>query len=89
MATLFVRHTVKDYTAWRKAFDAFQKVAYKHPPKSATVYREAGSPHDVTVTHDFNSVEAAQLFAQTDELKKAMAGAGVVGTPTIWITNKA
>jgi hypothetical protein len=67
MATLFVRHTVKDYNTWRRAFDAFQKVAHKHPPKSGTVYQEADDPNDVTVTHDFDSVEAAQSFAQADE----------------------
>lgn len=89
MATLFVRHSVKDYDVWRKGFDAFQTVARQHGAKSGAVYQEAGNPNDVTVTHDFDSVEAAQSFAQIKELKKAMAEAGVVGAPTIWIANKA
>jgi len=40
------------------------------------------------VTHEFATVEAAQTFAKSDELKKAMQSAGVVGAPTIWFTNK-
>jgi hypothetical protein len=48
----------------------------------------ADNPNDITVTHEFGSVEAAQAFANGDELKKAMQGAGVVGAPTIWFTNK-
>jgi hypothetical protein len=40
------------------------------------------------VTHEFASVEAAQAFLNSDELKKAMQGGGVVGAPTIWFTNK-
>jgi hypothetical protein len=33
-------------------------------------------------------IEAAQAFAKSAELKSAMQGAGVVGAPTIWFTNK-
>ena len=52
------------------------------------VYQAADNPNDITVTHEFGSVEAAQAFAKSDELKKAMQGAGVVGAPTIWFTSK-
>ena len=52
------------------------------------VYQAADNPNDITVTHEFASVEAAQAFAKSDELKKAMQGAGVVGSPTIWCANK-
>ena len=37
----------------------------------------------------FASGDAAQAFLKSEELKKAMQSAGVVGAPTIWITNKA
>ena len=36
-----------------------------------------------TMTH-----KVEEAFAKHDELKKAMQGAGVVGAPTIWFTNK-
>jgi hypothetical protein len=52
------------------------------------VYQAADNPNDVTVTHEFGSVEAAQAFVKGDELKKAMQRAGVVGAPTIWLANK-
>jgi hypothetical protein len=52
------------------------------------VYQAADNPNDITVTHEFGSVEAAQAFAESAELKSAMQGAGVVGAPTIWFTNK-
>jgi hypothetical protein len=41
------------------------------------------------VTHEFASIAAAQAFAASNELKNAMGGAGVVGAPAIWFTNKA
>jgi hypothetical protein len=68
MATMFVRHTISDYKVWRKAYDDF-----------APVQKAKG----VTAKAVYHSVEAAQAFAKSDELKKAMQGAGVVGTPTI------
>ena len=52
------------------------------------MYQAADNPNDITVTHEFGSVEAGQAFAKSAELKSAMQGAGVVGTPTIWFTNK-
>jgi hypothetical protein len=52
------------------------------------VYQAAENPNDITVTHEFASVEAAQAFLNSDELKKARQCGGVVGAPTIWFTNK-
>jgi hypothetical protein len=40
------------------------------------------------VTHNFATLEAAQTFVKSEELKKAMKSAGVVGAPTIWFTDK-
>lgn len=89
MTTMFVRHTVANYAAWRKAYDEFQTVQKAGAVKAQAVYQAADNPNDVTVTHDFADLKAAHAFAQSPELKKAMQGAGVVGAPTIWFTNKA
>lgn len=89
MATLFVRHTVADYKAWRKQFDAFQPAGVGLGVKSAAVFQAVDNPNDVTVAHDFDTTDAARAFASAEGLKKAMKEAGVSGTPNIWITNKA
>jgi hypothetical protein len=88
MATLFVRHTVSDYKAWRKVYDDFDAVRKSLGVTSAAVYQAADSPSDITITHDFATLGAAQAFAGSPELKKAMQNAGVVGAPTVWFTNK-
>ena len=51
------------------------------------VYQATDNPNDITITHEFASVEAAQAFAKSAELKSAMQNAGVAGAPTIWFTN--
>jgi quinol monooxygenase YgiN len=89
MATLFVRHTVSDYAAWRKLYDTFAPIQKQHGVTAQAVYQSADNPNDVTVTHEFASVASAQAFMAIPELKQAMQKAGVVGAPTAWIANKA
>jgi hypothetical protein len=55
---------------------------------STSVYRSADNVSDVTVIHDFKSVEKAKAFATSPELKAAMDKAGVKGAPQVWITTK-
>ena len=88
MTTMFVRHTVADYKTWRKAYDAFAPVQKTKGVGGQAVYQAIDNPNDVTVTHEFDSAEAAEAFAQSDELKRAMQNAGVLGTPSIWFTNR-
>ena len=89
MATLFVRHTVNDHRAWRKIYDDFAPNLPKMGVTGQAVYQAVDDPNDITVTHEFPSVAAAQTFATNPELKKAMQAGGVVGAPTIWFTTKA
>jgi len=53
------------------------------------VYQSVDDPNDVTVWHDFETLEAAQEFASSPRLREAMAGAGVAGEPQIWFTTEA
>jgi hypothetical protein len=89
MATMFIRHQVADYAQWRQIYDAFAPTQQRLGVTAEAVYRAADNPNDVTVTHDFASLEAAQQFAKSDELHSAMGQAGVVGAPTVWFTTKA
>ena len=85
MATLFVRHQAEDYAAWRRTYDAFQSTAKTLGVQSDVVYQAVGDPNDITVSHEFATVEAAQAFVSSPELRAAMHDAGVVGAPTIWV----
>jgi quinol monooxygenase YgiN len=88
MATMFVRHTVSNYKTWRKVYDDFASVQKAKGVTAQAVYQAADNPNDITVTHEFATVEAAQAFVKSEEVKKAIQNAGVVGTPAIWFTNK-
>lgn len=88
MATMFARHTVKDYRSWRAAYDAFDAERKSMGVKAHGVYQADGDPNDVTVYHEFDDVDAAKKFAGSSRLKEVMAQAGVTGNPEIWFTKK-
>jgi quinol monooxygenase YgiN len=87
-ARLFAHHEVSDYGVWRKTFNAFAPTQKKLGVIRTIVYRSADNANDVTVVHDFKSVEDAKAFAASPELKAAMEKAGVKGAPQIWIATK-
>jgi ABC-type sugar transport system substrate-binding protein len=85
---MFVHHEVADYSAWRKAYNAFGPTQKKLGVIYEAVYQSTEDPNDVTVIHDFHSVEKAKAFAASPELKAAMEKSGVKGAPQIWYTTK-
>ena len=89
MAMLFVRHTVADYGAWRRIFDNFAPTQEALGVTDKAVYQGADNANDITVTHEFATLEAAQAFAGSPELKAAMHEAGVTSAPTIWFATRA
>ncbi|HEY3336281.1 MAG TPA: hypothetical protein VGK16_13700 [Candidatus Limnocylindrales bacterium] len=89
MTTLFVRHTVADYAEWRRTFDGFAATQEALGVTGKTVYQAADNTNDITVTHDFETLESARAFAASPELKAAMHDAGVTSSPTIWFATRA
>jgi len=89
MVRMFVRHTVHDYAAWRKGYDAFDSERRKLGVTAHAAYRGVEFPNDVTVWHDFENLEKATSFAASPRLKDVMHNAGVETQPEIWFTNEA
>ena len=89
MATMFIRHNVTDFAKWKTVYDGLGPTQKRMGVTADAVFRAADNPNDITVTHEFTSIEAAQEFAGSAELKTAMQNAGVAGTPTIWFASKA
>ena len=88
MATLFARHKVKEFDAWKIAYDAFNAERKTMGVTEHGIYQAADNPNDVTVYHEFDNMDAAKAFADSPRLKEVMNTAGVIGTPDVWCTNK-
>jgi hypothetical protein len=88
MTTLFIRHQVTDYSAWRRVYDEFAPTQKALGVKAEAVYQAADDPNDLTVTHDFATLAIAKAFSASPELRATMHGAGVQGAPTIWYATR-
>ena len=84
-ATLTVRHPVQDYATWRAVYDGAEVASLhaKYGVSNARVARNPEDGNDVLVTHDFDTVDAAQNFAGDPELVAVMEKAGLAGAPEI------
>jgi len=83
---LIVQHTVRDYDAWRPAFDAHGSVRAEYGCRSHTIYRDPDNPNDVTILLDYASRERAEEFMKDPSLAEAMQRGGVVSEPSFrWL----
>lgn len=89
MATMLVHHKVKDYTTWKAVYDSVADLRAAGGELSDKVYRDANEPNSLTLVFDWDSLENAQKYAQSPELKAAMEKAGVAGPPDIHFLNEA
>lgn len=88
MPTLFVRHRVADYAAWKQVYDAGDALRKAAGVTSHGVYQSAEDAGDVTIYHEFKTMNEAQRILQNADLKAAMERGGVQGAPEVWITNR-
>ena len=79
MATMFVRHRVADYAAFRTVYDWLAATRDAHSVTADAIYQAVADPNDVTVTHDFATLDEARSFAASPQLQAAMRNAGVLG----------
>jgi hypothetical protein len=78
-----VTHEVKDYSVWRKGYDADGPNREKAGFKVLGVYADVSKPTLVTIIGEFPNAAAARAFTTSPKLKESMEKAGVVGKPEV------
>ena len=89
MASMLIQHKVKDFAAWKKVFDSHAGLRTANGELSTQIFRDASNPNSLTIINKWNSLQSAQKFAHSPELKAAMEQAGVEGPPTVYFLNEA
>ena len=84
MVTMFVKHQVNNYNAWKNVYDSISNARAKMGVTSAAVYRDPDNANVLIVAHNFNDLNSAMAFANSKDLKSAMDRAGVAGPPEFW-----
>ncbi len=89
MAHLLVHHNVEDYNKWKTQFEEHSNFRSENGSKGGKVFRSAIDPNELFVLLEWDSVENAKKFTQSDDLKEVMQQAGVVGMPNIYFVEEA
>jgi quinol monooxygenase YgiN len=83
LAGVIVRHEVKDFSAWKRAFDAHGESRAKAGILGHAVNRSLDNPNVAIVYLQAETLDALRAFAVSADLKQVMQGAGVVGAPDL------
>jgi heme-degrading monooxygenase HmoA len=89
MAHLLVHHKVEDYNKFKPVFDAHSSLRSTSGSRGGKIFRSTNDPNELFVLLEWDSLENAQKFAQSDSIKEAMKKAGVVGMPAIYFVDEA
>lgn len=83
MLNVLVNHKVNDYDAWKTAFDNFADVRKAGGEKSFRILHPSTDRNDLTLLFEWDSMENAEKFFTSTELKNTMSEAGVTEEPKI------
>jgi hypothetical protein len=83
---VIVSHTVADFDIWKAAFDAEEGNRRSATIVGHHINRSEDDPNALDVYLAATDVDSVKAFASSEELKAAMAGAGVTSAPEMaWV----
>jgi heme-degrading monooxygenase HmoA len=89
MVHILVHHNVKDFEKWKVHFDNHSSFRAQNGSKGGKVFQSASNPNEVFVLLEWESLESAQKFSQSPNLREVMMEAGVVGMPEMYFVKDA
>jgi hypothetical protein len=88
MPFVVIQHRLKDYEAWKPAFDSHEAVRRKHGRNVHRLYRTLVDPNSVVIVSEFATVEGVNAYMAAPSLPEAMDRGGVVMPPTVWLCDE-
>lgn len=92
MPALLIRHKVTDYETWQSVFDEQDATRRAHGCQRGRLFHNVSDPDEMLILLEWDSLERAWLFAQSDDLQEVLKRAEVVDEPDLWFlgeTNQA
>jgi heme-degrading monooxygenase HmoA len=84
MPFLLIRHRVRDVARWQGVFAEQGVVRQANGSRGGQVLRSDADPNEIVVLLEWDDLERARLFADSDDLREAMNRGGVDDRPDIW-----
>jgi antibiotic biosynthesis monooxygenase (ABM) superfamily enzyme len=89
MAYMFVRHSFRDYDAWKSVFDSVGDLRKRNGEQSYQILRQDNGSDELVALFRWDNLDNARKYAASPELKAAMERAGVIGKPEILFLEEA
>lgn len=84
---VLVRHKVKDFSEWKRGYDAHLPKRVEAGLTEKQLLRGAQEPNEVVVLFEAKDLGRAKTFAESTALKEVMQKAGVMDKPDIYFLN--
>jgi heme-degrading monooxygenase HmoA len=84
MPYLLVRHKVQDYAKWKPLFDQDGATRQTNGSRGGQLFRNATDPNELVILFEWDDLEHARQFAQSEDLRQTMQRAGVADQPDIY-----
>jgi heme-degrading monooxygenase HmoA len=84
MPYLLVRHKVQDYAKWKPLFDQHAATRQTNGSRGGQLFRNATDPNELVILFEWDDLEHARQFAQSEDLRQTMQRAGVADQPDIY-----
>ena len=85
MPYMLARIKVDDYAKWKPIFDDHIDFRKANGQKSQRIFRSKGGPNDepnsLIILFEWDSLDNAKKFTQSESLREAMKKSGVTGQP--------
>ena len=87
MVKVIVRHKVEDYEKWRQGFDAALDFRKSSGEQSFKVFNNVNDKNEVLVYLEWDNMENAKNFMESDDLREKMKEVEVSEKPDIYYVN--
>ena len=84
MTYVLVIHRVEDYSKWKPIYDEDGATRKAKGSKGLFVFHNANDPNHIVVMSEWENLEKAKNFAESEDLINTMQKAGVVGRPAVF-----
>ncbi len=84
MPYLIVRHKVADYDKWKTVFDADSARRKASGSQGGRLFRNTNNPNETFIMFQWDTLERAAEFAQSDDLRQVVQRAGIVDQPDVY-----
>ena len=84
---LFIRHRVRDFSEWKRGYDAHLPKRTEAGLTEKHLFRGANDSNEVVLLFEAKDLSRAKAFAESVDLRERMQKLGVLDKPDIYFLN--